>query len=174
MFRIRASAHVEPIGWGRQGIVITELPYNIGPEKVIAKIKELVQKQEGPGHRRSQGPDRPASNGLRIVIEVKNGFNPEAILAQLYKLTPLEESFGINNVALVDGQPGVTRASRSCSRSTWTTGSTWCAGAASSAARKRQDRMHLVDGLLVALLDIDAVIETIRTSEDAADARRPG
>ena len=111
-----------------------------------------------------------ATVGLRLVIEVKNGFNPEAILDQLYRLTPLEETFGINNVALVDGQPrtlglkdllevyvehrlDVVRR-RSLHRRT-----------------KAEERLHLVDGLLVAILDIDEVIQVIRTSDDAAAAR---
>ncbi|HEV2640484.1 MAG TPA: DNA topoisomerase IV subunit A [Actinocrinis sp.] len=170
VFRMRASAHLEAITNRRQGIVITELPFNIGPEKVIAKIKELVQTKRIQGIADLKDlTDR--ANGLRIVIEVKAGFHAEAILDQLYKLTPLEESFGINNVALVDGQPltlglkellevyldhrfGVVR--RRCEYR----------------RRKRTDRMHLVDGLLIALLNIDAVIQTIRTSENASDARQ--
>src|SRR5580765_3697778 len=103
-FRTRATARIESVTARRKGIVVTELPYLVGPEKVKEKIKDLVQAK------RLQGisdvvdlTDR--KNGLRLVIEIKNGFNPDAILEQLYKLTPMEESFGINNVALVDGQP---------------------------------------------------------------------
>ncbi|HEX4788448.1 MAG TPA: DNA topoisomerase IV subunit A [Actinospica sp.] len=169
VFRIRAAAHVEAIG-RRQGVVVTELPYNIGPEKVIAKIKELVQNKRVQGIADLKDlTDR--TNGLRIVIEIKNGFNPEAILAQLYKLTPLEESFGINNVALVDGQPltlGLKELLEVYLDHRFEVVRRRC----EFRRRKRQDRMHLVDGLLIALLDIDAVIATIRESENAADARR--
>ena len=169
VFRIRASAHLEPIG-RRQGIVVTELPYNIGPEKVIAKIKELVQNKKVQGIADLKDlTDR--TNGLRIVIEVKNGFNPEAILAQLYKLTPLEESFGINNVALVDGQP-LTLGLKELLEVYLDHRFDVVRRRSEFRRTKRQNRMHLVDGLLIALLDIDAVIETIRTSEDSADARR--
>ncbi|WP_034265348.1 DNA gyrase/topoisomerase IV subunit A [Actinospica robiniae] len=169
VFRIRASAHVEPIG-RRQAIVVTELPYNIGPEKVIAKIKELVQNKKVQGIADLKDlTDR--TNGLRIVIEVKNGFNPEAILAQLYKLTPLEESFGINNVALVDGQP-LTLGLKELLEVYLDHRFEVVRRRSEFRRKKRQDRFHLVDGLLIALLDIDAVIETIRTSEDSADARR--
>ena len=96
---------VDSVNPRRKGIVVTELPYLIGPEKVIEKIKDLVQSPSGSGHRRRQGPHRPRPTGCSLVIEVKNGFNPEAVLEQLYRLTPMEESFSINNVALVDGQP---------------------------------------------------------------------
>ena len=103
-FKIRSTTTIENVTARRKGIVVTELPFTVGPEKVISKIKDLV------GAKRLQGiadvkdlTDR--THGLRLVIEVKNGFNPEAVLEQLYKLTPMEESFGINNVALVDGQP---------------------------------------------------------------------
>src|SRR3954452_11979198 len=102
-FKIRATVAVEDVTPRRKGLVVTELPFTVGPEKVIAKIKDLV------GSKKLQGiadvkdlTDR--AHGLRLVIEIKNGFVPEAVLEQLYKLTPMEESFGINNVALVDGQ----------------------------------------------------------------------
>ncbi len=100
---MRATARVETIG-RRKGIVVTELPYGIGTEKVMERIKTLVQTKKVQGISDMKNlTDR--ANGLRLVIEVKNGFVAEALLEQLYKLTPLEESFGINNVALVDGQP---------------------------------------------------------------------
>ena len=169
VFRMRASVHIEAIG-RRQGIVVTELPYNIGPEKVISKIKELVQSKKVQGIADLKDlTDR--TNGLRIVIEVKNGFNPDAILAQLYKLTPLEESFGINNVALVDGQPltlGLKEMLEVYLDHRFEVVRRRC----EFRRKKRQDRMHLVDGLLVALLNIDAVIATIRESENTADARQ--
>jgi DNA gyrase subunit A len=150
--------------------VVTELPFTVGPEKVIAKIKDLV------GSKKLQGiadvkdlTDR--EHGLRLVIEIKNGFVPEAVLEQLYKLTPMEESFGINNVALVDGQPltlglkellevyldhrfNVVRRRSEFRRS------------------KKRDRLHLVEGLLTALLDIDEVIRLIRSSENSAQAKQ--
>ncbi|GAA2692650.1 DNA topoisomerase IV subunit A [Streptomyces lunalinharesii] len=168
-FKIRATVAVENVSARRKGLVVTELPFAVGPEKVISKIKDLV------GAKKLQGiadvkdlTDR--EHGLRLVIEVKNGFHPEAVLEQLYKLTPMEESFGINNVALVDGQPltlglkellevyvdhrfNVVRR-RSEFRRT-----------------KRRNRLHLVEGLLTALVDIDEVIRLIRSSENSAQAK---
>ncbi|MFE0102602.1 DNA topoisomerase (ATP-hydrolyzing) subunit A [Streptomyces sp. NPDC059009] len=168
-FKTRATVSVENVTARRKGLIVTELPFTVGPEKVIAKIKDLV------GSKKLQGiadvkdlTDR--EHGLRLVIEIKNGFVPEAVLEQLYKLTPMEESFGINNVALVDGQPltlglkellevyldhrfNVVRR-----RSEFRRG-------------KKRDRLHLVEGLLVALLDIDEVIRLIRSSENSAQAK---
>ena len=103
-FRTRATARVENVTPRRKGIVVTELPWGVGPERVKEKIAELVRGKKLQGITAVDDyTDR--HKGLRLVIEVKNGFNPEAILEQLYRLTPLEDTFGINNVALVDGQP---------------------------------------------------------------------
>jgi DNA gyrase subunit A len=169
IFRTRATATVEQITPRRTGIVVTELPYSIGPEKVMARIKDLVQAKKLNGIADLKDlTDR--HRGLHLVIEVRSGFNPDAVLAELYRLTPMEETFGINNVALVDGQPRVlglrelleiyvghrlevTRRRTEYRR------------------RKRSERLHLVDGLLVALLNIDDVIAVIRSSDDAAAAR---
>jgi len=169
IFRTRATAKVEQITPRRTGIVVTELPYTVGPEKVITRIKDLVgaKKLNGIADLKDL-TDR--QRGLHLVIEVRSGFNPDALLAELYRLTPMEETFGINNVALVDGQPRVlglrelleifvahrlevTRRRTEYRR------------------RKRAERLHLVDGLLIALLNIDEVIEVIRSSDNAAAAR---
>src|SRR5215207_4556159 len=103
-FRTRATARVEKVTPRRSGIVVTELPYLVGPEKVIEKIRELVQAKRIQGISDLKDlTDR--KHGLRLVIEIKNGFHAEAVLEQLYRLTPMEDSFAINSVALVDGQP---------------------------------------------------------------------
>ncbi|MEU0334614.1 DNA topoisomerase IV subunit A [Streptomyces sp. NPDC006193] len=168
-FKMRATVSVENVTARRKGLVVTELPFSVGPEKVIAKIKDLVNAKKIQGIADVKDlTDR--EHGLRLVIEIKNGFVPEAILEQLYKLTPMEESFGINNVALVDGQPltlglkellevyldhrfDVVRR-----RSEFRRG-------------KKRDRLHLVEGLLTALIDIDEVIRIIRSSDNSAQAK---
>src|SRR6266581_2735237 len=168
-FRTRATARVEKITPRRTGIVVTELPYNVGPEKVAARIKDLVQAKKLNGISDLKDlTDR--HRGLRLVIEIRNGFHAEAILDELYRLTPMEETFGINNVALVDGQPRVLGLREMLSiyvdhridvvrrRSEFR-------------RRKRADRLHLVDGLLIALLNIDEVIQVIRASDDSAQAK---
>jgi DNA gyrase subunit A len=169
IFRSRATAVVEQLTPRRTGIVVTELPYTIGPEKVMARIKDLVQAKKLNGIADLKDlTDR--NRGLHLVIEVRSGFNPDAVLAELYRLTPMEETFGINNVALVDGQPRVLglrelleiyvahRLDVVRRRTEYR-------------RRKRLERLHLVDGLLVALLNIDEVIAVIRSSDDASSAR---
>ena len=169
-FRTRATAKIEKITPRKMGIVVTELPYLVGPEKVTSKIKELVQAKKLTGISDLKDlTDR--KNGLRLVIEIKNGFNPDAVLEQLYKMTPLEDSFGINNVALVGGQPRTLglkellevfvdfRLEVVRRRTSYRLG-------------KRRDRLHLVDGLLIAIVDIDEVIALIRSSDDTAMARQ--
>lgn len=168
-FRTRAKVSVESLGPRRTGLVVTELPYMVGPERVIEKIKDAVGAKKLTGIADvTDLTDR--NHGLRLVIGIKTGFDPNAVLEQLYRLTPLEDSFGINNVALVDGQPQtlglrdllrvyldhriavVTRRSR-------------------YRLARKQERLHLVEGLLIAIVDIDEVIQVIRTSDDGEQAR---
>jgi DNA gyrase subunit A len=168
-FKIRAKVSVEDVTPRRKGLVVTELPYTVGPEKVIAKIKDLVNAKKLQGISDIKDlTDR--SHGLRLVIEVKNGFVPEALLEQLYRLTPLEESFGINNVALVDGQP-LTLGLKELLEVYVDHRFEVVRRRSDFRRRKRQERLHLVEGLLVALLDIDAVIAVIRGSDNTAMAK---
>ncbi|MFD6229325.1 DNA topoisomerase (ATP-hydrolyzing) subunit A [Streptomyces sp. NPDC060232] len=168
-FKIRATVAVENVTPRRKGLVVTELPFTVGPEKVIAKIKDLV------GSKKLQGiadvkdlTDR--AHGLRLVIEIKNGFHPEAVLEQLYKLTPMEESFGINNVALVDGQP-LTLGLKELLEVYLDHRFEVVRRRSEFRRTKRRNRLHLVEGLLVALIDIDEVIRLIRDSENSAQAK---
>ncbi|MCS5719561.1 DNA topoisomerase IV subunit A [Herbiconiux sp. CPCC 205763] len=168
-FKTRAKVSIETLSARKTGLVVTELPYLVGPEKVIAKIKDGVTSKKIQGI--SDVTDlTDRTHGLRLVIGIKTGFNPEAVLEQLFKLTPLEDSFNINNVALVDGGPltlglrdllvvyvnhridVVTRRTR-------------------YRLDRRRERLHLVEGLLIAILDIDEVIQVIRTSDDTDQAR---
>ncbi|MFD4197493.1 MULTISPECIES: DNA gyrase/topoisomerase IV subunit A [Amycolatopsis] len=170
--RMRAKVEIGPLpgSRGRQAITVTELPYGVGPEKVIEKITEEVNKSKRLTGIADVKDLTDRENGTRLVIECKVGVNPNPLLADLYRLTPLEQSFGINNLVLVDGQPQtlglkqllevflehrydvVTRRTK-------------------YRRRKREERLHLVEGLLIALLDIDKVIRLIRNSDDAAQAK---
>lgn len=169
LFRTRATVALEKVSARKSALVVTELPYTVGPEKVIEKIKDGVNNKKISGI--SDVVDlTDRHNGLKLVIELKNGFNPNAVLASLYKYTPMEDSFGINNVALVNGQPQTLglrelltvyvdhRLSVVRRRTAYR-------------LAKREDRLHLVEGLLIAILDIDDVIAIIRSSEQTAEAR---
>ncbi len=169
VFRTRAAARIEKITPRRTGIVVTELPYGVGPEKVIARIKDLVQAKKLAGIADLKDlTDR--QRGLHLVIEVRNGFHPDAVLDELYRLTPMEETFGINNVALVDGQPKVLGL-RELLRIYVDHRLEVVRRRTEFRRRKRAERLHLVDGLVIALLNIDEVIQVIRASEDAAQAK---
>jgi DNA gyrase subunit A len=168
-FRTRAAARVEQITPRRAGIVVTELPYGVGPEKVIARIKDLVQAKKLAGIADLKDlTDR--HRGLHLVIEIRSGFHPEAVLDELYRLTPMEDTFGINNVALVDGQPRVLGL-RELLRIFVDHRLDVIRRRTAFRRAKREDRLHLVDGLVIALLNIDEVIQVIRTSDDAAAAK---
>ncbi|WP_433473379.1 DNA gyrase/topoisomerase IV subunit A [Spirillospora sp. CA-142024] len=169
-FRTRATVAIENVTPRRKGIIVSELPYAVGPERVKAKIKELVNNKKIQGI--ADLKDLTDRNvGLRLVIEIKNGFNPEAVLADLYRLTPMEETFGINNVALVDGQPR-TLGLREMLQVYIDHRIDVVRRRSMFRRKKREDRLHLVDGLLVALLNIDEVIQVIRQSDDAAQAKQ--
>ncbi len=167
--RMRATAEVGPLPRGKSAITVTELPYGVGAERVIAKVKELVNGKKLQGIADVKDlTDR--SRGTELVFEIKAGFNPQAVLGELYRLTPLEESFGINNLALVDGQPRTLglkemlqvfldhRADVITRRSRYR-------------LRKAEERAHLVEGLLLALANIDEVVRIIRSSPDVGVAR---
>ncbi len=170
--RMRAKVDIGPLegSRGRQAITVTELPYGVGSERIIEKITDEVNKSKRLSGIADVKDLTDRENGIRLVVECKVGVNPQALLADLYRLTPMEQSFGINNLVLVEGQPQtlglkallevflahrydvVTRRTR-------------------FRRRKREDRLHLVEGLLTALLDIDKVIKLIRDSENAQAAK---
>jgi DNA gyrase subunit A len=170
--RMRATAETGslPGSRGRNAITVTELPYSVGSERVIVAIKKATAEKKLQGVADVKDLTDMNSGGLRLVIECKTGVNPTALLAELYRLTPLETTFGINNVCLVDGQPQTLglkallelflkhRYEVVLRRSTFR-------------RTKRLDRLHLVEGLLKALVDIDKVIKLIRGSENAAAAK---
>ena len=168
-FKVRATVETGKVTTRKQGITITELPYGIGPEKVVEKISDLVKGKKIQGI--SDIVDlTDGQSGTRVIIELKNGFEPEAVLENLYRLSPLEDAFSINAVALVEGKPKTLglkellevfiahRIEVVTRRSTYR-------------KEKAQERLNLVDGLLKAIIDIDKVVKLIRGSDDAAEAK---
>lgn len=165
----RAATHIEHVTARKQAIVVTELPYMVGPEKVIERISDGVKNRKLEGISGAFDlTDR--HNGTRIVIEIKTGFDPHAVLVQLFKHTPLQDNFAMNNVALVEGRPHTMGLKEMLQ--VWV-GHRRVVIRRRSEYRKKKalERLHLVEGLLLAMLDIDEVIQVIRTSDDADAAK---
>lgn len=168
-FTTRSKTHIENVTARKKAIIVTELPFMVGPERVLERISQGIKARKLDGISGAIDlTDR--HNGTRIVIEIKTGFDPNAVLAQLFKHTPLQESFTINNVALVDGRPHTMGLRELLD--------VWIAHRRTVIRRrsefrlnKAKERLHLVEGLLLAMLDIDEVIQVIRSSEDAETAK---
>lgn len=169
VIRLRSKVTVKPTTRGKHELIFTEIPYGVKTESIIAKIKELIKVGKLGGLADAKDlTDR--KNGLRVVIDVKAGVNPQALLMELYKETSLEESFGINSTVLVEGTPKTVgliemlqlfidfRKETIRRRSEFR-------------KKKRAHRLHIVEGLLKALANIDAVIKIVRGADDAAVAQ---
>ena len=167
--RVQAKAHTEQIKGNRTQIVVTEIPYQVNKSYLLQKIAELVKDRKLDGI--SDLRDESDRNGMRIVIELKRDAVPKVVLNNLYKHTQMQQSFGVNLVALVDGVPRtlsykqvlkhyvahqfevVTRRTR-------------------YELEKAQARAHILEGLLIALDNLDEVVETIRRSQNPETARK--
>lgn len=165
----RAATHIEHVTARKQAIVVTELPYMVGPEKVIERVSDGVKNRKLEGISGAFDlTDR--HNGTRIVIEIKTGFDPHAVLVQLFKHTPLQDNFAMNNVALVEGRPHTMGLKEMLQ--VWVDHRRVVIRRRSEYRKKKAlERLHLVEGLLLAMLDIDEVIQVIRTSDDADAAK---
>ncbi len=165
---VRAKTEIETDDKGREAIIVTEIPYQVNKAILITKIAELVNEKRVLGI--SDVRDESNREGVRVVIEIKRDAAANVILSQLFKLTPLQTSYGINNIALVNGRPRqlnlkdlieefikfrievVVRRTR-------------------YELRKAEERAHILEGLLIALDHLDEVIRLIRASKDAEEAR---
>jgi DNA gyrase/topoisomerase IV subunit A len=168
-FKVRASVEIEKVSTRKMGIVIKELPFTIGPEKVVERIAALVKAKKIAGI--SDIIDlTDGQTGTNVVIELKNGFEPEAVLEQLYALTPMEDAFSINAVALVKGKPQ-TLGLKELLKVFIEHRIEVVRRRSEFRKAKAEGRLTLVDGLLKAIIDIDKVIKIIRGSDDAAAAK---
>jgi len=165
---VRAKTEIETDTRGHEAIIVTEIPYQVNKAMLIAKIAELVNEKKILGI--SDVRDESNREGVRVVIEVKRDAAANVILSQLYKLTPLQTSYGINNIALVNGRPKTLnlkdlieefirfRLDVIVRRTKYE-------------LRKAEERAHILEGLLIALDHLDEVIALIRSSKDAEEAR---
>ena len=165
----RSVTHIENVTARKKAIVVTELPFMVGPERVLERISEGVKNRKLDGISGAIDlTDR--HNGTRLVIEIKTGFDPNAVLAQLFKNTPLQDNFTINNVALVNGRPHTMGLKEMLQ--VWVDHRRVVIRRRSEFRRKKAlERLHLVEGLLLAMVDIDEVIQVIRSSDDAEAAK---
>ena len=165
----RSVTHIENVTARKKAIVVTELPFMVGPERVLERISEGVKNRKLDGISGAIDlTDR--HNGTRLVIEIKTGFDPNAVLAQLFKHTPLQDNFTINNVALVNGRPHTMGLKEMLQ--VWVDHRRVVIRRRSEFRKKKAlERLHLVEGLLLAMVDIDEVIQVIRSSDDAEAAK---
>lgn len=165
----RSVTHIENVTARKKAIVVTELPFMVGPERVLERISEGVKNRKLDGISGAIDlTDR--HNGTRLVIEIKTGFDPNAVLAQLFKHTLLQDNFTINNVALVNGRPHTMGLKEMLQ--VWVDHRRVVIRRRSEFRRKKAlERLHLVEGLLLAMVDIDEVIQVIRSSDDAEAAK---
>ncbi|MEZ5177397.1 MAG: DNA gyrase subunit A [Acidimicrobiales bacterium] len=166
--RMRAVAEIEETRRGGDRIVVTELPYQVGPRAVLAKIKELVADKELEGI--ADANDESSGGKTRITITLKRDAPALVILNNLYKRTPLQTSFGVNTVALVDGVPRTLNL-RECLFHYVEHQVDVITRRSEYRLRKARERAHIVEGLLKALDLIDEIIATIRASADKDTAR---
>lgn len=166
--RMRARAEVEVTDSGREAIVVTEIPYQVNKARLIEKIAELVKEKKLEGI--SELRDESDKDGMRIYIEVKRGDSAEVVLNNLYQQTQMESVFGINMVALVDGRPQLLNLKQILEafvrhrREVVTRRTIF-------ELRKARARAHVLEGLTVALANIDEMIELIKTSANPNEAR---
>src|SRR5829696_331933 len=170
--KVRAKAHVEPMKGGREAIVVTELPFMVkkgGEGGLITKIADLVRDKKINGI--SDLRDESDRTGMRLVIELKRGGDPaQVVLNQLYKRTALQQAFGINMVALVDGVPKTLSLRELVEQYVGHQKEVITRRTQHQLARA-EARAHILEGLLIALDNLDAVIKLIRGSKDPDDAR---
>ncbi len=166
---LRGMAHIEELGRERHRIVITEIPYQLNKTSLLERIAELVREDKLADI--SDLRDESDRRGMSVIIELKRGAHPKKVLNQLYKYTPLQSTFGVQMLALVEGEPRLISLKRALQvyiehrREVITRRSQF-------ELNKARARLHILEGLLIALHNLDAVIQTIRQSPDAETARQ--
>jgi DNA gyrase subunit A len=165
---MRGLAHIEEMKGGRHQIVVTEIPYQVNKSSLIERIAELAREEKID--QISDMRDESDQRGMSIVIELKRGAQPKKVLNQLYKYTALQSTFGVIMLALVDGEPRTLPLKRAL-QIFIEHRQTVIVRRSNFELAKARARQHILDGLLIALNNIDAVIKTIREAEDADVAK---
>ncbi|MCF0130708.1 MAG: DNA gyrase subunit A [Pseudobutyrivibrio sp.] len=166
--RVRAVSEIEPMDNGKNRIVVTELPYMVNKARLIEKIAELHKDKKIDGI--TDLRDESSREGMRVCIELRRDVNPNVILNQLYKHTQLQDTFGVIMLALVDNQPKILNLKEMLvqylnhQKDVVTRRTKY-------ELNKAEERAHIVEGLLIALDNIDEVIKIIRGSENVAEAK---
>jgi DNA gyrase subunit A len=169
--RVQARAHIEPLKQGKEAIVVTELPFMVkkgGPGNLIEKIADLVRDKRIPEI--SDLRDESDKRGMRLVIELKRDAIPKVVLNKLYKHTPMQSTFGVNMVALVDNVPRTLNL-RSMIHNYVAHQREVIVRRTKHELSEKEARAHILEGLLTALEHLDAIIELIRASRDRDSAR---
>ncbi len=165
---VRACTEIQPMGGGRERIVITEIPYMVNKLRLIEKISDLVKEKRVEGI--SDLYDASAGDDIQIIVELKKDANANVILNQLYKYTQLQETFGVNMIALVDGKPMLLNL-KSMLEQYLKHQEDVVTRRTQFNLEKAQKRAHILEGLRIAISNIDEVIRIIRTSYDNAKDR---
>ena len=165
---VRGLAHIEEMGSSRHRIVITEIPYQLNKSSLLERVAELVRDGRIDGI--SDLRDESDRRGMSIIIELRRGAQPKKVLNQLYKYTPLQSTFGVQLLALVDGEPRLLSLKRALQIFIEHRQEVITRRSQFELDKSRQ-RAHILDGLLIALANLDAVIQTIRQSPDAEAAK---
>ncbi len=165
---MRARAHVEDMNGGRQRIIVTELPYQVNKAKLIEKIAELVNEKKIEGI--SDLRDESAQDEIRVVIELRKGEMGEIVLNNLFKLTPMQSSFGVNTVALVNGIPRILNLKDVLEQFYYHRKEVILRKTAYE-LRKAEERAHILEGLKIAVESLDEVVQLIRSAPDSESAQ---
>jgi DNA gyrase subunit A len=165
---LRGLAHIEEMNGGRHRIVVTEIPYQLNKSSLLERIAELVREDKIPDI--ADLRDESDRRGMSVIIELKRGAQPKKVLNQLYKYTPLQSTFGVQLLALVDGEPRLLSLKR-CLQLFIEHRQQVITRRSEYELEKARLRAHILDGLLIALANLDDVIDTIRKSPDAEAAK---
>ncbi len=165
---VRGLAHIEEMGTNRHRIVITEIPYQLAKTNLLERIADLARSGKLSGV--SDLRDESDRRGMSIIVELKRGAQPKKVLNQLYKFTPLQSTFGVQLLALIDNQPRMLSLKRALQVFIEHRRDVIIRRSQFELAKAR-DRAHILEGLLVALRNLDEVIETIRKSPDVEKAK---